>query len=69
MTAVQHAVAGIDRQMAAQIGFFFESFHEQFIGSAKEFPIDKAGRFAGSVMPMFGKFDRKSMKGGTVAPG
>ena len=48
--------------MAAQIGFFLESFDKQFVCAAIYLPIDIAGRFSGVVEAMFGKFDRKTVK-------
>ena len=50
-----HAAAGIEKQVAAQVGFLFEFADEQIVGAAVDFPIDTLWGIAGEESSVGGE--------------
>ena len=57
---VLHALAGIEQQIAEQIGFLFKLLQIESIAFAEHFPIDVAQIVARRVLAMLGKFVREA---------
>ena len=58
----EHRTAVVYHQLAAKIGLLLEAFDEELVCTGIEFPVDTFCRLAGGVLPMLGKFYRKTMK-------
>jgi hypothetical protein len=66
---VVHAAAGIDHQLAAQVGLFLIALHEELVRAGEELPIDVAGAFAGVVRAVLGEFHAEAVEGAFVQAG
>jgi hypothetical protein len=51
----------VDENLTAQIRFLFVAFSEEFVGSPVQLPVNVSARFAGIVLAVFGKLNRKAM--------
>ena len=61
-----HARALVNDQLTAQVSFLLETFHEELLRAAIEFPVDMADGFARVVKAMFGELNRKTVEGTLV---
>ena len=63
---VAHAFAGIQEQMADQVGFVLELLQIILVGPAEDFPIEIAKVVAGGVLAVLGELDREAVEGAAV---
>ena len=57
-----HAGTFVDDNLAAQVGFLFVAFHEEFLGAAIEFPVDMTNRLTRVVESVFGELHGKPVE-------
>ena len=59
---VAHALAGVQQQVADQVGLVLELLQIVFVGPAEDFPIEIAEIVAGGILAMLGELDRKAVE-------
>jgi len=59
---VAHRLAGIDKQVAGEVRFFFVLLEVVAVGLADDLPVDVAQVVARDVLAVLGELDREAVK-------